>query len=150
DEDELEPPVPAGLAELSGPLRSLAGFLRLEEELLEAAAEASPPLAEAVPSTAALTKWVRQLPPADKDDVIVRLLRGDGAHLRAELLRRYRGGTATEAVDGRRRGGERLTAGGGRWADRQRPAGERKAAEEARREAEIVAARERRLDQLAV
>jgi hypothetical protein len=33
--------VPAGLGELSGPLHSLADFLRLDRDLLAAAAEAS-------------------------------------------------------------------------------------------------------------
>ncbi|MEV0134889.1 hypothetical protein AB0H83_41350 [Dactylosporangium sp. NPDC050688] len=103
DEDALEPPVPPGLAELSGPLRSLAEFLRLDQALLDIAAEASAPLAMKAPSATALTEWVKQLPAVDKDDVIVRLLRGDGTHLRAELLRRYDGGTAPEAwpADGR-------------------------------------------------
>jgi hypothetical protein len=40
-DDEREPPVPPGLANLSAPLRSLAEFLRVVDELLEAAAAAS-------------------------------------------------------------------------------------------------------------
>lgn len=149
DEDELEPPVPAGLAELSGPLQRLADFLRLDEELLDVAAEASAALTEETPSTVALTKWAKQLPAADKDDVIVRLLRGDGAHLRAELLRRYRGGTAVEAVGDRRTAGELLAGAQASWAELQRLTEERQAAEQARREAAAAAARERRLDELA-
>src|SRR5581483_10793170 len=35
DEEEVEPPVPPGLGNLSGPLRSLADFLRLDEALLD-------------------------------------------------------------------------------------------------------------------
>ncbi|GGM14961.1 hypothetical protein ACFFX1_04165 [Dactylosporangium sucinum] len=149
DEDELEPAVPPGLAELSGPLRSLADFLRLDQDLLDTAARASAPLTTKAPSAAALTKWVRRLPEADKDQAIVRLLRGDGTHLRAELLRRYGGGTAPEAVRGGRTVGELLAGAETRWADRQRLAEERKAAEQARREAAAAAAREQRLDALA-
>ncbi|MER7273471.1 hypothetical protein ABT369_03340 [Dactylosporangium sp. NPDC000244] len=149
DEDEFEPPVPPGLGKLSGPMRSLADFLRLDTDLLDTAAQASAPLTTQAPSVAVLTKWVRRLPVADKDEVIVRLLRGDGAHLRAELLRRYGGGAALEAVGGGRTVGELLAGAESRWADRQRQAEERKAAEQARREAAAAAAREQRLDALA-
>ncbi|MEV8516304.1 hypothetical protein [Dactylosporangium sp. NPDC051484] len=149
DEDELEPPVPPGLGKLSGPLRSLADFLRLDKDLLDTAAQASAPLTTQAPSAAALAKWVRRLPVADKDEVIVRLLRGDGAHLRAELLRRYGGGAVAEAVGGGRTVGELLAGAETRWAGRQRQAEERKAAEQARQEAAAAAAREQRLDALA-
>ncbi|MFB9408385.1 hypothetical protein [Dactylosporangium matsuzakiense] len=148
DEDALEPPVPPGLGTLSGPLRSLAAFLRLDEDLLATAARASAPLTTRTPSAAALAKWVRRLPVADKDEAIVRLLRGDGAHLRAELLRRYGGGTA-QAMGGGRTVGELLAGAETRWAGQQRQAEERAAAERARREAAAAAAREQRLDALA-
>lgn len=42
DEDTAEPPVPAGLGSLSAPQRGLADFLRLDPDLLEVAAAASP------------------------------------------------------------------------------------------------------------
>ncbi|WP_432834101.1 hypothetical protein [Dactylosporangium sp. CA-092794] len=149
DEDELEPPVPPGLGELSGPLQSLADFLRLDEDLLDTAAQASAPLTTQAPSVEVLAEWVQRLPAADKDEVIVRLLRGDGAHLRAELLRRYGGGTPTEAVGGARTVSELLAGAETRWEGRQRQAEERAAAEQARREAAAAAAREQRLDSLA-
>lgn len=87
DDDEPEPPDPAGLARLSGPLRALADFLRLDPDLLDAAASASRPLTEQEPSAAALRRWVKSLPAADKDEVLLRVLRGDGGLLRSELLR---------------------------------------------------------------
>ena len=43
DEEESEPPVPAGLGALGGGLRSLADFLRIDPDLLAVAATASPP-----------------------------------------------------------------------------------------------------------
>src|SRR5207245_11570384 len=46
-EDKLEPPVPAGLEELSGPLHALIEFLEIDEHLVEVAAAASRPLAAA-------------------------------------------------------------------------------------------------------
>jgi hypothetical protein len=39
DENEVEPPVPAGLGKLSGPQRAFAEFLRLDVDLLAAAAD---------------------------------------------------------------------------------------------------------------
>lgn len=150
DEDALEPPVPAGLGQLSGPLRSLAEFLRVDLDLLETAAQASASLAATkAPSAAALAKWVKRLPAADKDEAIVRLLRGDGVHLRAELLRRYGGGATIESVGGGRTVGELLAGAETRCAARQRQAAKRHAAEQARREAAAAAAREQRLDELA-
>ncbi|WP_426509522.1 hypothetical protein ACPPVO_01870 [Dactylosporangium sp. McL0621] len=149
DEDALEPPVPPGLGSESGPLRSLAGFLRLDQDLLATAARASAPLTARAPSAAVLAKWVRRLPVSDKDEVIVRLLQGDGAHLRAELLRRYGGAAVPEALSGGRTVGELLADAETRWEGRQRQAEERKAAERTRREAAAAAAREQRLDALA-
>ena len=43
DEEELEPPVPTGLTALTAPQRALASFLRLDDDLLAVAAQASPP-----------------------------------------------------------------------------------------------------------
>ncbi|MEV6636800.1 hypothetical protein AB0M54_39305 [Actinoplanes sp. NPDC051470] len=58
-DDEPEPAVPAGLAELSGPQQAFAEFLRLDHDLLTAAAEASAPLVVKAPSDAALKHWVK-------------------------------------------------------------------------------------------
>lgn len=149
DEDEPEPPVPPGLGELSGPLRSLVDFLRLDQDLLRVAAQASPTRTAKALSVAALTRWVKSMPEADKDATIVRLLRGEDAHLRAELLRRYNGGSDPKASGGGRTVGELLAGAESRWADRQRLAEERQAAERARRERAAAAAREQRLNALA-
>ena len=58
DEDDMEPPVPPGLAKLSAPLREFAEFLRIEEDLIEVAAEASAALEAAGPSQEELTAWI--------------------------------------------------------------------------------------------
>jgi len=42
-DNEIEPPVPAGLAQLSASLEGLVEFLRIDTDLLDAAATASPP-----------------------------------------------------------------------------------------------------------
>lgn len=89
-EDELEPPVPAGLGMLTAAQRALAGFLRLDDDLLATAAEASPPPAD----TAGVDTWVTGLPAAEKDRLLARVMLGEGARVRTELLHRYGGDTA--------------------------------------------------------
>ncbi len=149
DDDEPEPPVPAGLAKLSGPLRALADFLGLDPDLLDAAAVASRPMTEAAPSAAVLRRWVKDLSVADKDEVLLRVMRGDAGLLRLELLRRFHGG-AEEAPAGEvRTAGELLAAAEDRWTVRQQQIREHEAAERKRREKAAAAAREQRLDKLA-
>ena len=63
----LEPPVPPGLAKLSGPLKSLAEFLRIDDELIEVAARSSAGEPPAEASKAEMARWVKGLPVADKD-----------------------------------------------------------------------------------
>jgi hypothetical protein len=150
DEDAVEPPVPPGLGKLSAPLRRLADFLRLDGDLIAAAAESSAALVPLTSSPAALEAWVKQLPEVDKDRVIMRLLTGDSAHLRAELLRRYGGATTVAAINGGRTVNELQAGAAKRCANRNRIAEEQAAAELARREAAEAAAREQRLDQLAI
>src|SRR6266481_8603192 len=65
DEDELEPPVPAGLQELSGPLDALIEFLEIDEDIVEVAAQASSPLAARL-SRKELSAWIRRLPEKEK------------------------------------------------------------------------------------
>lgn len=148
DDEEPEPPVPPGLGDLSGPLRALGDFLRLDPDLLAAAAETSPPLNAKALSASALSRWVKQLPDAEKEEALVRLLRGEEVQVRAELLRRFHGPAAPGAGGGRT-AGELLAAAEARWAERQRIAAERQAAERNRQERVAVAAREKRLDELA-
>jgi hypothetical protein len=150
DEDEVEPPVPPGLDALSGPLSSLADFLRLDQDLLAAAAEASGKLAAQAPSEADLAQWVKGLPEADKDAILMRLLGGDEAYLRTELLRRFHGEPGSPAgAGGDRTVGQLLAAAEEQSAQRRRLAEQRAAAERARREQQAAAAREQRLRGLA-
>ncbi|MBB4754122.1 hypothetical protein [Actinoplanes lobatus] len=148
-DDEPEPPVPAGLAKLSGPLRALADFLRLDPNLLDVAASVSRPLTEKEPSAAVLRSWVKGLPVADKDEVLLRVLRGEAGLLRSELLRRFHGVTDEEHSGAGRTAGDLLAAAEDRWAGRQQQIRKREAAEQKRREEAAAAAREQRLDKLA-
>ena len=147
DDDEPEPPVPAGLANLSGPLQSLVDFLRLDPDLLDAAAVASRPLADKKPSAAEfLRRWVADLPEADKDQM---LLRGDAGLPRSKLLRTFHGVTEEPSAGEQRTAGDLLAAAEERWAARRQRKRERGAAERQRREEAAAAAREKRLDELA-
>jgi FtsZ-interacting cell division protein YlmF len=149
DDDELEPPVPPGLRELSGPQAALADFMRLDPDLLAAAAEASEPLTAATPSAAVLKRWVRELATADKDELLLRVLRGEGALLRSELLRSFHGETEDRTVDGSRRVSELLAAGEKAWAKRQEAQRKRETAERQRREQKAAEARAKRVQALA-
>jgi hypothetical protein len=96
--DEPEPPVPPGLATLSAPLRALAEFLRIDDDLLAAAAAGSVGEAPAAPSRADLARWVKSLPAAEKDAYLVRFVAEEGdVSLRAELSRRFREAVASAA-----------------------------------------------------
>lgn len=89
-EDGAEPPVPPGLTELSAPLKSLADFLRLDDDLLGAAAEASAPLPERTPeSQQQWRSWMQSLDETDKDALLCRVASGD-AKVQWELQRRFR------------------------------------------------------------
>jgi hypothetical protein len=149
DEDEPEPAVPAGLAKLSGPLRAVADFLRLDPDLLDVAAAASRRLTEEEPSAAVLRRWVEGLPVADKDEVLLRVLRGEAGLLRSELLRRFLGVREDSSAGQGRTAGDLLAAAEDRSAVRQQKVREREADELKRRAEAAAAAREQRLDELA-
>jgi hypothetical protein len=89
--DELEPPVPPGLANLTASQRALADFLRIDDDLLAVAASASAGEPPATPSRSEMEAWVKALPAADKDSYLVRFLVEEGdMTLRAELGKRFR------------------------------------------------------------
>jgi hypothetical protein len=79
-EDKLEPPVPAGLEELSGPLHALIEFLDIDEDLVEVATQASKPLA-AGPTRRELSAWIRSLPEKRQERVAHHCGRGAGRAL---------------------------------------------------------------------
>jgi hypothetical protein len=155
DDDEREPPVPPGLAKLSAPLRSLADFLRVDDELLEVAAAGSTGEPAAAPSRAEMVRWVETLSAAEKDAYLVRFLAEDGdVLLRAELSKRFREATAPRrkaraGAAGRRTVAELLAARDALAKEKSRKTAEQAARERARREREQAEARAQYLDQLA-
>ena len=150
EEDELEPPVPAGLGVLTAPQRALADFLRLDADLLTIAAQASPPLAETKDDPGKLARWIKDLPASDKDTLLHRVAQGRGAQVQMELRRRFRGepDTASDSRP-RRRVAELLDAAAEARHERQRRAGAVRAALDARHARERALALEKRLEALA-
>jgi len=100
-DDEVEPPVPANLTRLTASLRSLVDFLCIDEDLLAVVAAGSEESAVDRLSDDDLARRIEDLPVTEKDVLLQRMIRCDGAHLRAELMRRLRpesnGPTATGA-----------------------------------------------------
>jgi hypothetical protein len=87
--DAVEPPPPPGLGSLTAPQEALADFLRLDRDLLLAAAAGSHP---SLPSmdVADLRTWARELPESKKSELLVGLLGGDGERLRSDIVRDVR------------------------------------------------------------
>ena len=148
DPDELEPPVPPGLAGLPGPLQDLAEFLRIDEHLVRAAGEVS---SEDDDSLRGLAAWISALPGEEKDQLLLQVVEGNGGAIGPGLIRRSRA-DSKQAKPGTQKGlrtvGELLEA-----AERQRQEVERKrlehlAAERKRKEARARAAKKKRLDAL--
>ena len=149
--DALEPPVPAGLRELSAPLDSLIEFLGIDENLVEVAGSASAPLKEG-PSRKVLATWVRGLPANEKDDLLIDLLSGSSERCRLELLQRFQRENDVAASHGaidRRTVKALLTAAQLRADERTRQLNAKRAAEAARKKAKDEADRAVYLDHLA-
>lgn len=89
DDYGVEPPVPAGLAQLTAPQRVLADFLRVDRELLKAAAEGSAPVDDKPASDrdAAMDSWISGLTNKQKDETLRHLLSDDHTRARKEILR---------------------------------------------------------------
>src|SRR5260370_37703401 len=142
-EDALEPPVPAGLQELSAPLESLIEFLGIDEDLVEVAASASASL-KAGPSRKELATWIRGLPANEKDDPLINFLSESSERCRLELLQRFQRENAVAASHGaieRRTVEDLLTARRVRADGRARQLSAKRAADAARKKAKDEAAR---------
>jgi hypothetical protein len=150
EQDELEPPVPPGLRALSAPQQALADFLRLDSDLLAVAAETSPALTAVQDDPRELAAWLADLPQREKDKLLLRVVHDQGAQVRMELLRRFRGNPQAKAGDVPGRTiAELLDTATARRQERERRATAKRAEEEAHREREQALAREKRLDALA-
>jgi hypothetical protein len=146
---DAEPPVPAGLGDLSASLRAIADFLEIDKDLIAVAAETSPPLKE--PTNDGLAEWISALPAAEKDTLLTMVADGEGAQVQALLLRRFRGSdTGTTGRSGSIRTATGLLAAAERRAaERKKAQEQRRREEQARKAAARAAAYAMRLDELA-
>ena len=151
DDDRPEPPVPAGLRDLSPSLRSLAQFLRIDPDFLEEAAELSVDQEPAVPSSEILSTWIASLPEQEKDSLLLQVASGKAPHVGVDLVRRFQQEHPKMQVAGppaRRTAGELLAAADRRAAERARRDAERKRLEKEREAQERAAERAKYLDAL--
>ncbi len=145
DDEETEPPVPAGLGNLSAGLQAIVDFFEIDEDLIAVAAASSPASKEA----AGLAEWIAARPAQEKDELLMRTAAGEGAQVQALLLRRFRAaGGSPSAAPGRTAAELWETAADLKDA-RMEATEQRRRVEEARRAAAQAAARAKRLDHLA-
>jgi hypothetical protein len=151
DDEDVEPPVPPGLGQLSASLESLVDFLRIDSDLIHVAAEASPSLAEPRLEREDVRAWVHKLPASQKDEVITTfIVDGDHAPV-AEMLQKFlkqRSGIPKGVSRARRTVGELLRAAEASAEERRRIENEERAKDKARREREAAHAREKYLDSI--
>jgi hypothetical protein len=149
--DALEPPVPAGLRELSAPLDSFIEFLGIDEDLIEVAASASAPL-KAGPSRKQLADWIRDFPEKEKEGLLVDALFETNERWRNEILGRFQHQHSLAPDHGeieRRTVENLLTEARVRAGERARKLNAKRAAEAARQKAKEEADRALYLDHLA-
>ena len=154
DEEEEEPAVPDGLEGLSGSLKSFTDFLRIDPDLLQAAARVSQPIHTVGPSREDLLAWVGKLPVQEKDALLVRFSLGEELHLGTEIIGRYlkqkKDMVMPPILKPRKRTvGELLLLGEELRDNRRRAKAEKAAQEKAQLEAKAAAHREKYLGGLA-
>jgi len=148
DEDIVEPPVPAGLGTLPASLRRLVDFLRIDTDLLAAAAQASPASAAAGPSRTAWRTGLTALPVREKDALLLRVMDGD-PHVGAELRRLLTPPPDDPGPRTRRTVGDLRAAASALRTERAQQEAKARAARTAARERAAAQARTRHLDALA-
>lgn len=151
DDEDIEPPVPAGLRSLSPSLAAFVDFMRVDVDWLEVAASRSED-APNQPARDELAAWIGTMPAKEKDDLLMAAALDVHAHTGAELLRRFELAGAAMPISRtqpRRTVGELLASADKVHEERLIQAGIRRAAEQARKEREEAAARALYLDRLA-
>ena len=152
DREQVEPPVPPNLAELSPALECLVEFLRVDRDLLEAAAEGSTLVPPSHQDRKAVLAWVKSLSAGVKDDAIAELVDGEPAQVAMELRARFsdsRRPPQVPEVGPRRTAGE-LAAKAEVLQKKRQEASARAAEAQRKHQQELaVEARKRHLDSLA-
>jgi hypothetical protein len=145
DDEDTEPPVPAGLEHLSASLQAVVDFFEIDEDLIAVAAASSPSLQE----PEGMAGWITSLPAEQKDALLARVATGEGAQVRALLLRRFRTASGSPPTAPARTAAELWQAAGNRKAARAKAAERSQRQAEARTAAAQAASYAKHLDQLA-
>lgn len=153
DEEDVEPPVPPGLGQLSASLESMVDFLRIDPNLIYVAARASEPLEDARPNQEEILEWIGTLPAGEKDNVLAKLIANEDLALTKELFRRFikqRGSGIQQIAEKyeRRTVGELLREAEEPAEEHRRLADKKAAEEKAQREREAAEQREKYLDEM--
>jgi len=151
DDEQPEPPLPAGLRSLSGPLKSLTRFLGLERDSLAAATKFSASLEVSAPPKDALSRWISSLPELQKNMVLLQAASGEDPHGIAGLVSRFERECLRMEASAplpHRTAGELRAAADQRAKDQERREEVRLRLEQERQEKEKAAARARHLDAL--
>lgn len=154
DEEDVEPPVPPGLGQLSASLESMVDCLRIDPNLIYVAARASQPAEDARPKQEEILEWIGTLPAGEKDDVLARLIVGEDLALAKEFFRRFikeRGSGSQQIAEKceRRTVGELLRAAEERAEEHRQLAAKKAAEEKAQHEREAAIYRAKYLDEIA-
>jgi hypothetical protein len=141
-DDAVEPPVPAGLAELTAAQEAMVEFLRIDVDLVAAAASGSAAPANEVEP---FRRWLKGLSARDKDAWLNRAAEDPGLALGGELLRAFRTTVKGRRADNRRTVAEIRACAGTQRAEREK----REAARSKKAMAAAEAARQRHFAKLA-
>jgi hypothetical protein len=145
DDEDTEPPVPAGLGNLSAALQAVVDFFEIDEDLIAVAAASSPSVQE----PEGMAGSISSLPEQEKDALLARVAAGEGTQVQALLLRRFRAAGGSPPKAPARTAAELWQVAGDRKAARAKAAEQREREEAARRAAAQAAAHAKHLDQLA-
>jgi len=154
DDDDVEPPVPPGLGQLSASLDSLVAFLRIDTDLLHVAARASQPMGDARQKQEEIRKWVGKFQADEKDNMLARLIAAEDLAPATELLSRFirecdQEGQRTAEQTRRRSAGELLRSAEELTEERRLLAAKKATEEKARREREAAILRAKHLNEIA-
>lgn len=89
DMDDLEPPVPPGLASLSNAQIALKEFLDIDGDLFKAAAAASPEISVDVAADKRLEEWVERVPDHEAKEYLLMVLRNEGRRAERQIRGQY-------------------------------------------------------------
>ncbi len=117
DDEAVEPPVPSGLAELTAAQEALVAYLRIDVDLVAAAASGSSAVTE---DNAPFRRWLKALSGREKDAWLTRAADEPDLGLGGELLRAFQATTKGESSGVRRTVGELRTLAETQRAEREK------------------------------